>query len=106
MDENVHIFVTFFLAEPVCDTVLTEDEVGTSNDTIALTYTNNSHVFDYYTFTINASGVEPIRKEREDSEKRVVFKVSEPGEVYLVTVTTTSGDQTSGGKAVVIRASK
>lgn len=91
------------LTEPDIETVLSEGTVGTNNLTVSYTQTDN--YFQFYVFEL-LSPYSVQRKDRNDSDRSVVFSGLQGGTKYTVRVMAVSGDQSSPPLFILIRTGK
>lgn len=91
------------LSEPDIETVLSEGTVGSNNLTVSYTPTDN--YFQFYAFEL-LSPYSVQRKDRNDSDRSVVFSGLQGGTKYTVRVMAVSGDQSSPPRFIMIRTGK
>lgn len=91
------------LSEPDIETVLSEGTVGTNNLTVSYTPTDN--YFQFYVFEL-LSPYSVQRKDRNESDRSVVFSGLQGGTKYTVRVMAVSGDQSSPPLYILIRTGK
>ncbi|KAJ8314615.1 hypothetical protein KUTeg_006765 [Tegillarca granosa] len=95
--EKVEVNVTI---RPNVMTSLSED-VYTTSSAISLTYSAATNFFQYYIFHItNMSSIQPIKKDKSDLNRSILFTGLEGGTLYQVSVVTVSGDQISDPKYI------
>lgn len=91
------------LSEPDIETVLSEGTVGSNNLTVSYTPTDN--YFQFYVFEL-LSPYSVQRKDRNESDRSVVFSGLQGGTKYTVRVMAVSGDQSSPPQFILIRTGK
>lgn len=91
------------LSEPDIETVLSEGTVGSNNLTVSYTPTDN--YFQFYVFEL-LSPYSVQRKDRNESDRNVVFSGLQGGTKYTVRVMAVSGDQSSPPLFILIRTGK
>ncbi|XP_013385097.1 tyrosine-protein phosphatase 10D isoform X2 [Lingula anatina] len=94
-----------FTTKPIADFSLSEN-AATSSSVVALSYTENSGIFDYFLFCLDGPTCNITqRKSKTDAQRVVQFNGSGvvAGDLYTIQAQTVSADQHSESKQIKIR---